>query len=54
LIGEWGISQKPGVFTARYLGASAEQGRRGFEYLWSQLRPLVNGREMCRPRIWNT
>ncbi|MGH1471978.1 MAG: urease accessory protein UreD [Cellvibrionaceae bacterium] len=54
LTGEWGLSQKPGVFTARFLGRSAEQGRKGFEYLWSQLRPLINGRDACRPRIWNT
>lgn len=54
LEGEWGLSQKPGVFTARFLGKSAEQGRKGFEYLWTQLRPLMNGLEYCRPRIWNT
>jgi len=54
LAGEWGMSQKPGVFLARYLGHSAEQGRRGFEYLWGCLRPVLNGREQCRPRIWNT
>lgn len=54
LPGEWGMSQKPGVFLARYLGQSAEQGRRGFEYLWKCLRPQLNGREVCRPRIWNT
>lgn len=54
LLGEWGVSQKPGIFIARYLGMSAAECRRGFETLWSLLRPLVNGKLMCRPRIWNT
>ncbi|AKH67890.1 urease accessory protein UreH [Spongiibacter sp. IMCC21906] len=51
---EWGLSQRRDVFMARYLGNSPEHCRKGFEYLWGQLRPLLNGREACRPRIWNT
>jgi urease accessory protein len=54
LSGEWGLSQKPGIFIARYLGMSAEQCRRGFEILWSRVRPVVKQKEICRPRIWNT
>lgn len=54
LPGEWGISQKPGMLLARFLGQSAAQGRRGFEYLWTCLRPLLNNRVACPPRIWNT
>ena len=54
LDGEWGVSQKPGIFVARYLGMSAADCRSGFETLWSFLRPLVNSKPACRPRIWNT
>lgn len=52
--GEWGLSQRGELFMARYLGDSPEHCRKGFEYLWGQLRPLFNGRGACRPRIWNT
>ncbi len=52
--GEWGLSQRGELFMARYLGDSPEHYRRGFEYLWGQLRPLLNERPACRPRIWNT
>ncbi len=52
--GEWGISQKPNLFLARYLGQSAAQAKSGFELLWKCLRPDLNGRVACRPRIWNT
>lgn len=52
--GEWGISQKPGIFLARYLGQSAGQGRKVFEFLWRRLRPRIKGRPACPPRIWNT
>jgi urease accessory protein len=51
---EWGLSQKRDIFVARYLGDSPEQCRKGFIWLWSQLRPLLNGRTACPPRIWNT
>lgn len=54
LPGEWGMTQKPGLFIARFLGQSAQDCRRGFEILWRQLRPLMLGFEACRPRIWNT
>jgi urease accessory protein len=51
---EWGLSQKRDIFLARYLGNSPEQCRKGFIWLWSQLRPILNGRAACPPRIWNT
>ncbi|CAA0103115.1 Urease accessory protein UreD [Zhongshania aliphaticivorans] len=51
---EWGISQKREIFLARYLGNSPEQCRKGFVWLWSQLRPVFNARPACAPRIWNT
>ncbi|GAB3369176.1 urease accessory protein UreD [Spongiibacter taiwanensis] len=51
---EWGLSQRRDLFMARYLGNSPEHCRRGFTYLWEKLRPLLNGRPACRPRIWNT
>ncbi|WP_339677786.1 urease accessory protein UreD [uncultured Zhongshania sp.] len=54
LAAEWGLSQKRDIFLARYLGDSPEQCRKGFIWLWSQLRPLLNGRKACPPRIWNT
>ena len=54
LAAEWGLSQKRDIFIARYLGDSPEQCRKGFAWLWSQLRPQFNGRTACSPRIWNT
>ncbi|WP_414729420.1 urease accessory protein UreD [Zhongshania aliphaticivorans] len=54
LAAEWGLSQKRDIFLARYLGDSPEQCRKGFAWLWAQLRPQFNGREACPPRIWNT
>lgn len=54
LEGEWGLSQKPELLVARYLGQSAEQGKKGFELLWQCVRPNLVGRSACRPRIWNT
>jgi urease accessory protein len=51
---EWGLSQKREIFLARYLGNSPEHCRKGFMWLWSQLRPKLNGRAACPPRIWNT
>lgn len=54
LAGEWGITQKPQVFIARYLGQSAQTCRQGFELLWQNLRPVLLNSDSCRPRIWNT
>lgn len=51
---EWGLTRRGEVLLARYLGDSAETCRRGFEQLWRALRPLLLGRPVHRPRIWNT
>ena len=48
------ITWRAGVLIVRYLGDSSRQARDLFEKAWNLCRPLVNGREVCRPRIWNT
>ncbi len=50
----WGLTQKGELFIARYLGNSASACRRGFEFLWRETRPDLNGRPAEKPRIWNT
>lgn len=50
----WGVSALPHVFVARYLGHSTEAARLWFIELWQHLRPVLIGREMAVPRIWNT
>lgn len=50
----WGITQKQGVFIARFMGDSVSLGRAGFEYLWREARPLFNQKQAAVPRIWNT
>lgn len=50
----WGITQKEGLVIARYLGDSASVCRKGFEFLWQQLRPLAINKEAVAPRIWAT
>ena len=51
---DWGVSQRGGVLLVRYLGASAEVCRQGFETIWQLLRPILLARTVQRPRIWNT
>lgn len=48
------LTFRNGVLLVRYLGHSSAQGRDLFESVWQLCRPLVNRREACRPRIWNT
>ena len=48
------LSQVGEVLIARYLGHSAERGRKAFEHVWQHVRPRLAGREVVRPRIWNT
>ncbi|WP_236074771.1 urease accessory protein UreD [Teredinibacter purpureus] len=50
----WGITQKNAFFIARYLGDDVAFCRKGFEYIWQQLRPLFNQQDAVIPRIWNT
>ena len=51
---ELALTQRNGLLIGRYLGRHAEHARNTFIRLWRQLRPLINGREPCAPRIWNT
>lgn len=51
---EWGLTQKGELFIARYLGHSTRMCRRGFEYLWRELRPGITSTPAVTPRIWNT
>ncbi len=50
----YGVSALPEIFSARYVGQSAQNARSYFEQLWQILRPWYAGREVTRPRIWNT
>lgn len=49
-----GMTQVPGVFSARYLGHSAQDARHYFERLWAVLRPWYATRPAQRLRLWNT
>jgi urease accessory protein len=51
---QFGVTALPGVLVARYLGASTEAARGYFVALWRVARPMLLGREVCLPRIWNT
>ncbi len=51
---QWGLTQKREIFIARYLGDSITQCRNGMIYLWQQTRPLLSGKKVVIPRIWNT
>ena len=51
---KYAVTALPEVFSARYVGQSAQSARQYFERLWQILRPWYAGREVTRPRIWNT
>jgi urease accessory protein len=51
---KYGITALPDIFSARYVGQSAQSARQYFEALWHILRPWYARREVTRPRIWNT
>ncbi|MES2579713.1 MAG: urease accessory protein UreD [Pseudomonadota bacterium] len=51
---KFGVSALPEVFSARYIGMSAQSARYYFEGLWHILRPWYASRSAARPRIWNT
>ena len=51
---KFGVSALPEVFSARYIGMSAQSARHYFEGLWQLLRPWYASRPAARPRIWNT
>jgi urease accessory protein len=52
--GEGGVTALPVVFSARYLGGSAEAARDYFENLRGILRPWYAGRPALRSRLWDT
>jgi len=49
-----GLTALPQIFSARYIGSSAQSARQYFEALWHILRPWYAHRAITRPRIWNT
>jgi urease accessory protein len=51
---KFGVSALPEVFSARYIGMSAQSARHYFEGLWHIMRPWYASRSSARPRIWNT
>lgn len=48
------VTHKPGLVIVRYLGPCADNAKKVFIQYWQWMRPFVNGREACAPRIWNT
>ncbi len=52
--GEGAATLLPGLLVARWLGPGCEPGREWFARLWGAARPVVAGRAMQLPRIWNT
>lgn len=52
--GQGGVTALPEIFSARYVGGSAEQARNYFESLREILRPWYAGRVALRPRLWAT
>lgn len=48
------ISKVGDCYIGRYLGHSAEQGRKLFTAWWHLLRPQLLGLKACEPRIWAT
>ena len=51
---KYGVTALPEVFSARYVGQSAQTAKQYFEQLWQILRPWYANRTAARPRIWNT
>jgi urease accessory protein len=51
---KYGVTALPEIFSARYVGQSAQSARQYFEQLWQILRPWYAGRKAVRPRICNT
>jgi urease accessory protein len=48
------VTHKPGLVIVRYLGPCADNAKKVFIKYWQWMRPFVNSREACAPRIWNT
>lgn len=51
---QYGVTALPEIFSARYVGQSSQCAKAYFEALWVCLRPWYAGRDVVRPRIWNT
>jgi urease accessory protein len=51
---KYAVTALPEVFSAKYVGQSAQSARQYFEQLWQILRPWYAGQNALRPRIWNT
>lgn len=54
VVGQGAVTLLPGLLVARWLGPACEPGRAWFCDLLAVLRPVVAGRPMRVPRIWNT
>ena len=51
---QYAVTALPEVFSARYIGTSAQAARHYFESIWQILRPWYANAAAVRPRIWNT
>lgn len=49
-----GLTLIDDILVARCLGQYAEQVSTTLKLIWLILRPVINGREACQPRIWST
>jgi urease accessory protein len=49
-----GVTAMDQMVVARWLGASAQEGRNYFAALWRAIRPWLCRREAIAPRIWRT
>lgn len=49
-----GVTAMDRLLVARWVGASAQDGRAYFTALWRRVRPWLCGRDVMVPRIWAT
>ena len=49
-----GITLMGDLLVARYLGDASAEAKRLLQEIWTWLRPHLNGRKACPPRIWET
>jgi len=48
------VTRLSGLVVCRYLGGSTAEARDYFTTLWQAMRPQLNGRMACLPRIWSS
>jgi urease accessory protein len=48
------VTRLDGVLVCRYRGGSTAIGQRLFRHAWTLLRPGLDGRPACTPRVWFT